>query len=246
MALLELRHVTKHFGGVVATHDVSFSVEPGEVVFIIGPNGAGKTTLFNLITGYLHPDGGTIHFDGVPVHRLPPYRTTALGIGRTFQIPKPLRELTVQENVMLGAFLRATSRGEAERRARDLLAWLGMDAIADRPAAGLPTASLKRLEVARALATGARLLLLDEVVSGLTPAEADAFVTLLQRLPELGVTAIGGVEHIMRVVMRIAHRVVVLDHGHVLAAGPPQQIVHDPAVIEAYLGAKFTRRQGGA
>ncbi|MBX5464099.1 MAG: ABC transporter ATP-binding protein [Clostridia bacterium] len=241
--LLELEHVTKRFGGLVATHDVSFAVEPGEVVFIIGPNGAGKTTLFNLITGYLHPDAGAIRFRGQPIHGLPPYRITALGVGRTFQIPKPLTHLSVLENVMLGAFLHAGSHAEAERRALQVLQWLEMGDLARMEAGGLPVASLKRLEVARALATGAQLLLLDEVVAGLSPAEADAFVGILRRLPEMGVTAVGGVEHIMRVVVSIADRVIVLDHGTQLAAGRPEEVVRDPAVIEAYLGSKFARRE---
>jgi branched-chain amino acid transport system ATP-binding protein len=246
MAFLEVDRVSKRFGGVVATHEVSFGVEAGEVVFLIGPNGAGKTTLFNLISGYQHPDSGAVRLDGSPIHHLPPHRTTALGVGRTFQIPKPLRELSVLENVMLGAFLRTGSRRSAERRAEEILGWLGMAALAPQRAAGLSTASLKRLEVARALATGARLLLLDEVVSGLSPAEADAFASLIRRLPELGVTAIGGVEHIMRVVMRLADRVIVLDHGHLLAQGRPQEVVRDPAVVEAYLGPRFARREAQA
>ncbi|MDI3299366.1 MAG: ABC transporter ATP-binding protein [Bacillota bacterium] len=235
--------MTKRFGGLVATHDVSFTVERGEVVFIIGPNGAGKTTLFNLITGYLRPDAGVIRFRGLPIQGLPPYRITAMGVGRTFQIPKPLAHLSVVENVMLGAFLRAGTYAEAERRALEVLERLEMRELARVEAGSLPVASLKRLEVARALATGAELLLLDEVVAGLSPAEADAFVGILRRLPEMGVTAVGGVEHIMRVVVSIADRVIVLDHGTRLAAGRPEEVVRDPAVVEAYLGTKFARRE---
>ena len=244
MSLLDVEHVSKRFGGVIATHDVSFSVEQNEVVFIIGPNGAGKTTLFNLISGFLTPDEGEIRFQGRRIDRLPPYRTTELGIGRTFQLVKPLAQLTVLENVMLGTFLHHRSRAAAEKRAREVLLFLGLGEIADMPAHGLPLASLKRLEVARALGTDAKILLLDEVVAGLSPTEADAFVALLRRLPEFGVSAVGGVEHIMRVVMSIADRVIVLDHGMQLATGRPAEIVQDPRVIEAYLGAKYARQTG--
>ncbi len=239
--LLQLKHVVKRFGGLLATNDVSFNVEEGEVVFIIGPNGAGKTTLFNLISGYVTADSGEILYRGQNIVGLKPFQTTRLGIGRTFQIVKPLPSLTVRENVMLGSFLRARSRAEAGKKADEVLGFLGLDRRADQLASGLPLAQRKLLEVARALATGAKLLLLDEVMAGLNPTESAEVVTLLRKLKDFGVTAVGGVEHIMRVVMALASRVVVMDQGGKLAEGSPQAVVHDPRVVEAYLGSKYQK-----
>ncbi len=242
--LLQLKHVVKRFGGLLATNDVSFDIEEGDVVFIIGPNGAGKTTLFNLISGYLTADSGEILYRGQNLVGLKPYQTTRLGIGRTFQIVKPLPSLTVRENVMLGSFLHARSRAEASRKADQVLEFLGLLKRADQLASGLPLAQRKLLEVARALATGAKLLLLDEVMAGLNPAESAEVVHLLKQLKDFGVTAVGGVEHIMRVVMALASRVVVMDQGAKLAEGTPEAVVHDTRVVEAYLGSKY--RTGGA
>ncbi|HKA86711.1 MAG TPA: ABC transporter ATP-binding protein [Haliangiales bacterium] len=242
MALLEIDRVSKHFGGVRAVHDVSFAVHEKEMVFIVGPNGAGKTTLFNLITGFVRADEGAIRYAGRDITRLTPDRAARLGIGRTFQIVKPLRNLTVEENVMLGAFQHTGRADEARRRAREVIAFLKMERWGPLPALGLPLATLKRLEIARALATRPKLMLLDEVVAGLPTGEAMALAELLARLPEWGVAAVGGVEHVMQVVMRVAHRVVVLDHGVLIAEGPPDEVVHKPEVIEAYLGAKYKER----
>jgi branched-chain amino acid transport system ATP-binding protein len=241
--LLQLKHVTKRFGGLVATNDVSFDVNEGEVVFIIGPNGAGKTTLFNLISGYITADSGEILYQGENIVGMKPYQTTRLGIGRTFQIVKPLPSLTVRENVMLGSFLHHTRRADASRKADEVLDFLGLARRADQLASGLPLAQRKLLEVARALATGAKLLLLDEVMAGLNPTESAEVVALLKRLQDYGVTAVGGVEHIMRVVMALATRVVVMDQGGKLAEGAPQAVVHDPRVVEAYLGSKYTQTE---
>lgn len=239
MPLLEIEHVSKSFGGLRAVNDVSFSVNDSEMVFIVGPNGAGKTTLFNLITGVFHPDSGSIRFVGTDVTKLSPDRTARLGIGRTFQLVKPLRNLTVLENVMLGAFLHTNSRARAADQAREVLAFLQMDKAMYYPALGLSLPMLKRLEIARALATKPRLILLDEVVAGLSSSEALALADLLKQLPRWGISAVGGVEHVMRVVMRIADRVVVLDHGTLIAEGTPQAVVRQPEVIEAYLGPKY-------
>jgi ABC-type branched-subunit amino acid transport system ATPase component len=237
--VLELQDISKRFGGLRAVKNVSFTMNAGEVLFIIGPNGAGKTTVFNLISGFFHPNEGRILFEGKDISRLPPYRAARLGIGRTFQIVKPLPGLTVQQNVMLGAFMHTGSMRQAEQESARILEFLQMSHLSQFFASGLPLAALKRLEIARALATKPKLILLDEVVSGLTTSEALALAGLVKRLPEWGVSVVGGVEHVMQVVMKIADRVVVLDYGAKIAEGAPAEVVKMPAVIEAYLGPKY-------
>ncbi len=239
MPLLELNRVSKRFGGLLAVNQVSFSINEGVVAFIVGPNGAGKTTLFNLIAGVFHPDEGNIHFRTKEISQLSPNRAVHLGIGRTFQIVRPLPNLSVLENTMLGAFLHTRSPAKAAEEAEKVLRFLQMGNAMHLPARGLSLPMLKRLEIARALATRPKLILLDEVVAGLSTSEALALAELLRRLPEWGISAVAGVEHVMQVVMRMADRVIVLDHGTMIGEGTPQEMVRKPEVIEAYLGSKY-------
>ncbi len=238
-ALLELRDVSKSFQGLRAVDHVSFKVDAGEILSIIGPNGAGKTTLFNLITGALVPDSGDILFDGRSIRGLAPNRTARLGIGRTFQIVRPFPGLSTLDNVALAALARESSRREAERKAAEILELTRLAPYARLEARSLTLARRKRLEIARAIALRPRLILLDEVMAGLTPAEVDETIELVKGLRALGIAAVAGIEHVMQAVRKISDRIMVLNFGRWLAEGPPAEIMRHPEVIKAYLGSHY-------
>jgi branched-chain amino acid transport system permease protein len=236
--LLEVRSLSKTFGGLKAVDDAGFAVRRGEILGIIGPNGAGKTTLFNLMNGLIEPDGGEVLLGGASIANKRPNRICALGIGRTFQVVKPFARMSIADNVIIGAYVHAKSLADARLTARDALAVVGLGATAGRLAGGGSNRDLRLMEIARALATQPELLLLDEVFAGLTGAETAELMALLRRLAGLGITLVI-IEHTMRAMVRLVDRFVVLDHGRVLATGSPDEITRNPAVIEAYLGKKW-------
>ena len=236
--LLEVDRVSKSFGGVAANVGISFDVQQGEILGLIGPNGAGKTSLFNAISGEVTPDAGEIRLDGRRVSGLGPVACAARGIARTFQVVRSFDTMTVLENVMVGAYARHGRTRSAMHAAVEMIAFCGLNANADRPAWSLSPAGKRRLEVARALATQPRLLLLDEMLTGLTPTEAAAGVRLIRDVQARGVTVIM-VEHVMEVVLPLVGRAVVLNLGRVLTTGTPAAIVKHPDVIRAYLGDRY-------
>jgi branched-chain amino acid transport system ATP-binding protein len=237
-ALLDVANVSKNFSGLRAVADVSFSVPEGAVFAVIGPNGAGKTTLFNLIAGVFAPNSGTISFRGERINGLPCDEACRRGIGRTFQLVRPFPGLTVEENVTVGALLRERDPVIAMRRAHEVLGRLDLFDRRRHLAGALTLPDRKRLEVARALATEPKLLLLDEVMAGLRPTETDRMVEIVRKLnKESGVTILL-IEHVMRAVMSVADRVLVLHHGAAIAEGTPEIVVRDPAVVRSYLGAE--------
>ncbi|MCI0546919.1 MAG: ABC transporter ATP-binding protein [Candidatus Rokubacteria bacterium] len=240
--LLEVESVTRRFGGLVANKDISLTIGPDEIVGLIGPNGAGKTTLFQCISGYLHPDAGRIALDGTEVSHRRPERVCRLGIARTWQVVRSFGRMTVLDNVVCGALARTNRVGEARARALHLLAFTGLAGREETLAAALTLADKKRLEIARALATSPRLLLLDEAMSGLTPTETAAAVDLVRRIHAELRVAICVVEHVMEVVMPLSHRVIVLDHGEKIAEGEPAAVVRNELVIKAYLGERYRAR----
>ena len=236
--LLEVDKVTRTFGGLAAVRDVSFQIASGEIVGLIGPNGAGKTTLFNVVTGFLFPTHGEVRFDDQRISGLLPDRVCHRGIGRTFQVVKPFGNMTTLENAMVGTFFREPDPRRAEQAAGEILEYLGLTPRRDVLAKNLTIADRKRLEVARALGTQPKLLLLDEVMAGLNPAEVADMLRLLREIRGRGITLLV-IEHIMAAIMAISDRILVLHNGGLIAQGPPRQVANDQAVIDAYLGERY-------
>ena len=235
MDILEVNALTMLFGSLSALKGVSLSVKSGEILGLIGPNGAGKTTFFNCITGYLSSTLGSIHFQGKEITRFPPHRICHLGICRTFQIVQVFQEMTVLENVMMGSFCHHANTKKSMELAREILELTGLAEKSDQIAGSLTLVDQKRIELSRALATQPKLLLLDEVMAGLNPTETEEAVELVRKVHQQGVILIV-VEHVMEVIMSLCNRIAVFDSGELIADGPPEEIVHNDRVIEAYLG----------
>jgi branched-chain amino acid transport system ATP-binding protein len=243
--LLEARGITKVFGAFKAVDGVSVTVNAGEILGLIGPNGAGKSTFFNCLTGDLAPTSGTVLLEGHDVTARSPERRAELGLARTFQLPQTFGNMSVVENVMIGAFLRTADAAEARRRALEVLERVGMGALAETPARNLGTPGRKRLEIARALATEPKVLLLDEAMAGLNPTEVRRAIELVREIHRSGITLVI-VEHIMEVINSLAERVIVFHQGKEIARGTPQEVTANAAVVEAYLGKRVARRAGAA
>ncbi len=237
MAILEIKHVSKFFGGLAANSDVSFEMAQGMIMGLIGPNGAGKTTLFNCITGYYPPSRGEVVFDGRTMNGLQPDAVCKLGMARTWQKVRPLAKMSVVDNVMVGALCRTNSLKKAREMAMEQVRVVRLEHRADFRAGGLPIGERKKLEVARVLATQPKLLLLDEVMGGLNPAESEEIIQLILDIKRLGITQMV-IEHDMKAIMRISDRIVVLNSGEKLAEGLPGEVVSNPEVVAAYLGSE--------
>jgi branched-chain amino acid transport system ATP-binding protein len=242
--LLDARNVTMAFGAFKAVDDASVDVEQGEVLGLIGPNGAGKSTFFNCLTGDLLPTSGTVTFEGRDVTGLTPEKRAALGIARTFQVPLTFESMSVVDNVMIGAFLRHHGAADARDKARQVIDYVGLSAVADAPAKSLGTPGRKRLEIARALASEPKVLLLDEAMAGLTPAEIRRAIDLVRQIHASGTTLVI-VEHIMEVIISLASRVIVFHQGREIARGNPREVTSNERVIEAYLGKRHAQKLSG-
>jgi branched-chain amino acid transport system ATP-binding protein len=243
--LLDARNVTRAFGSFKAVDDASIAVEKGEILGLIGPNGAGKSTFFNCLTGDLSPTAGSVHFEGRDVTRFAPESRARLGIARTFQVPLTFESMSVLDNVMIGAFLRFHSADDARSKARHVIEEVGLGPVALAPAKSLGTPGRKRLEIARALASEPKVLLLDEAMAGLTPAEIRTAIDLVRQIHASGITLVI-VEHIMEVIISLAQRVIVFHQGREIARGTPREVTSNARVIEAYLGKRHAQKLSGA
>ena len=235
--LLEVNNLTKKFGGLTAVNDVSIYVNEGEIVGLIGANGAGKTTFFNMIAGEFPPTSGTIRFEGKEIQGQPGYKMCHLGIGRTYQIVKPFSTLSVLDNTVVGALLKDSNVKRAKEKAREVVEMVGLGYRMDVVGADLNLPELKRMELARALATEPKLLLLDEVMAGLNPADSDKMIELVRDINKTGITIII-IEHVMKAIMRLSNRIYVLNQGHLISQGTPEEVSQDPEVIKSYFGEK--------
>ncbi len=237
-ALLELKNLTVQFSGLVALNQLDFTLPEGAIVGVIGPNGAGKTTVFNLISGVYPPTNGEVHFSGENITGLATHQIIGRGIGRTFQVVRPFVTKSVLYNVMVGAFLRSRDRHKVEAKALEVLELVGLHQKKDMPAKNLTIVDRKRLEVAKALATEPKLLLLDEVLAGLNPSEVDEAVELIRHIHASGISILI-IEHVLKAAMALSHRILVLDYGKKIAEGSPEEITSNPEVIKAYLGDRY-------
>ena len=243
MSILSVNQLSKSFGGLMAVKELSFTLEQGDILGMIGPNGAGKTTVFNCLTGFIPPDQGEILFHGKSVKDMQPYKISQLGLVRTFQIVKPFLTISVLDNVMVGALIREKSITKARQESMEIIEFLGLGRMANVEAQGLPLPLRKKLELARALATKPKILLLDEVMAGLNPTEVDEIIDLIRQVNERGISILL-IEHVMRGVMALSQRVLVINYGERIAEGAPEEVVKDKGVIEAYLGKEFLSAQG--
>ena len=243
MSILSVNQLSKNFGGLMAVKELSFKLEKGDILGLIGPNGAGKTTVFNCLTGFIPPDQGEILFHGKSVKDMQPYKISQLGLVRTFQIVKPFLTISVLDNVMVGALIKEKSIPKARQESMEIIEFLGLGRMANVEAQGLPLPLRKKLELARALATKPKILLLDEVMAGLNPTEVDEIIDLIRQVNERGISILL-IEHVMRGIMALSQRVLVINYGERIAEGAPEEVVKDKGVIEAYLGKEFLSAQG--